>query len=95
MGVCRFRELKCPLLRLAWLLGVVFWVRAAWPLPVPLELEDRPKPLTASRARTEADLDRIEAMALFAAGRTYEQRQEFSKALRYYERASAVRPGRQ
>jgi tetratricopeptide (TPR) repeat protein len=92
MGVRRFREPKCPLLRLAWLLGVVFWARAAWPLPVPLELEDRPKPLAARRARTEADLDRVEAMALFAAGRTYEQRQEFSKALRYYERAQRCDP---
>jgi tetratricopeptide (TPR) repeat protein len=75
-----------------WLLGVMACGRTAWPLPAPLELEDRPKPLTASRARTEADQDRLEALALFATGRTYEQRQELDKALRYYERAQRCDP---
>jgi tetratricopeptide (TPR) repeat protein len=66
--------------------------RAACALPAPLELEDRPKPLVAQRPRTEADEDRLEALALFAAGRTYEQREMFDKALRYYERAQRRDP---
>ncbi|MGA2065329.1 MAG: tetratricopeptide repeat protein [Thermoguttaceae bacterium] len=91
----KLRRLQIPrrfLLAAGWLSLVALAAVPAWPLPAPLELEDRPKPLVASRARTEADLDRIEALALLATGRTYEQRQEYVKALQNYERAQRCDP---
>jgi tetratricopeptide (TPR) repeat protein len=72
--------------------ALALMARAACALPAPLELEDRPQPLAAQRPRTEADEDRVEALALFAAGRTWEQRQMFDKALRCYERAQRRDP---
>jgi tetratricopeptide (TPR) repeat protein len=68
---------------------------AARALPAPFQLEDRPTPLAASHARTEADEDRLDALALFATGRTYQQREEYQKALGYYERAQRRDPAAQ
>jgi len=50
-------------------------------------LDDAPQPLVPDHRTTEADSDRVEALSLFAAGRTHEQREEFADALRCYERA--------
>ncbi len=75
-------------LALAWLL----WPRPVWAIPAPLELEDRPQPFSAQRATSEADEDRVQALALFAAGRTFEQRQEYDRALQYFERAYRYDP---
>ncbi len=43
--------------------------------------------------RTEADQDRLDATALFAAARAHEQRQDDAKALQLYERAVQAAPG--
>jgi tetratricopeptide (TPR) repeat protein len=61
--------------------------------PPPLVLEDPPQPLIPVRPRTEADQDRLDALALFAAARTHEQRQEYAQALRLYQRALRCDPG--
>jgi len=50
-------------------------------------LDDASQPLVPEHRKTEADSDRVEALSLFAAGRTHEQREEFADALRCYERA--------
>ncbi len=55
-------------------------------------IEDRPEPLAVQRRRSEADEDRLEAAAKFAAGRTLEQREHFAPALRLYERAFRLDP---
>jgi tetratricopeptide (TPR) repeat protein len=49
--------------------------------------DDKPEPLAPGRARSEDELDRIEAISLFAAGRAHELRGEGAAALRLYERA--------
>lgn len=54
--------------------------------------EDRPEPLVVKHKRTEAEDDRLEAAAKFAAGRTLEQREQFAPALRLYERALRLDP---
>jgi tetratricopeptide (TPR) repeat protein len=53
----------------------------------PLVLEDPLQPLSPDRPRTEADRDRLEALALFATGRMHERQQEYAQALRLYQRA--------
>ncbi|MEN6458831.1 MAG: tetratricopeptide repeat protein [Thermoguttaceae bacterium] len=58
----------------------------ASPAP-PLTLDDQLKPLKPRHAATEADRDRIEAIALFAAGRSAEGRERYVEALRDYQRA--------
>lgn len=50
-------------------------------------LDDSPEPLVPERPKTEVDSDRVEAMSLFTAGRSHEQREEFAEALRCYQRA--------
>jgi tetratricopeptide (TPR) repeat protein len=55
--------------------------------PGPLILDDVPQPMTARRPRTESDRQHVEALALFAAGRMHERREEFAEALRCYQRA--------
>ncbi len=52
-----------------------------------LDLDDRPEPLVPVHPETEADRSKIDALSLFAAGRTEEQRGHFATALRLYERA--------
>jgi tetratricopeptide (TPR) repeat protein len=49
--------------------------------------DDAPEPFVPLRPKTEADRNRIEALSLFAAGRTEEQRGNYAAALRLYERA--------
>jgi len=58
----------------------------------PLILEDPPQPLRPDRPRSEADLDRIEAMALFSAARIKHRRQDYAGALRLYQRAVRYDP---
>jgi tetratricopeptide (TPR) repeat protein len=70
----------------------LLWPGPVWAIPAPLELEDRPQPFSAQRATSEADEDRVQALALFAAGRTFEQRQEYDRALQYFERAYRYDP---
>lgn len=55
--------------------------------PQALQIDDAPQPLTPKRPRTAAEQDRLEALALFAAGRMKEQEQDFNGALRLYQRA--------
>jgi len=62
------------------------------PGPGPLVIEDVPQPLVPKQPRTEADRDRLEALALFAAGRTHLQRQQYAQALRFYQRALRCDP---
>jgi len=58
----------------------------------PLILEEKPEWLAPSRARTEADLDHIEALARFSAARIRENRQDYLGALRLYQRAFRCDP---
>jgi len=58
----------------------------------PSILDDKPEPLTPQRPRTEADLDRVEALSLFAAGRMHERQEEYVEALRCYQRAMRYDP---
>ena len=63
---------------------------AAEPAPVPagsLELDDPAAPLQPVRPRSEVQVDRVQAAALFSAARQAEQRQDLPAALRLYERA--------
>ncbi len=50
-------------------------------------LDDAAEPLVPKQRRSEAEQDRLQATALFAAARTCEQRQDYPAALRLYERA--------
>jgi len=65
---------------------------AAPKLAPALELEDALAPFTPIKARTAADEDRLQAIALFAAGRMAEQKQDYAKALRLYQRARRYDP---
>lgn len=82
---------RLPLVVLA-IVAVAPGVVAARPAPGPLETDDRPQPLVARQSRSEVQQDRMEALALFAAGRTHEQREEFNEALRCYQRALRCDP---
>jgi len=55
-------------------------------------LEEPPAPFYPRHARSEVEEDRIEALALFAAARTFEQREAYQDALRLYERAVRYDP---
>jgi Tfp pilus assembly protein PilF len=62
-------------------------------LHVPVdEATDREFPLAAKAARTEAELDRLEALAHFAAARNAADREDDRAALRQYERAYRLAP---
>jgi tetratricopeptide (TPR) repeat protein len=50
-------------------------------------LPESSDPFVPKQPRTEAEADRLEALALFSAARLQEQRQEFAEALRLYQRA--------
>ena len=52
-----------------------------------LIVDEAPEPLVPSKPRTEADRDRVEALALFAAARMHHQRQDYAAALRFYQRS--------
>lgn len=58
----------------------------------PSDLEDPVVPLAPKVPRSAADLERVDAMALFAAGRLHEQRQEFNEALKLYQKALRHNP---
>ena len=60
--------------------------------PVRREFDDLPAPFIAGKARNEAEIDRIEALAHFAAGRTFQQRGDFAQAMRHYARADRLDP---
>jgi len=56
------------------------------------EFEDPVEPLSARHRRTGREEDRVRALALFAAARVAEQKQDFPQALRTYERAFRFDP---
>ena len=60
--------------------------------PLVSDFDDLPAPFVAGRARNEAEIDRIEALAHFAAGRTYQQRGDYAQAVRQYARADRLDP---
>ncbi len=62
------------------------------PAPGPLILEEKPEALVPKTPRTEAERDRLEALALFSAARLRENQQDYSGALRLYQRASRYDP---
>jgi tetratricopeptide (TPR) repeat protein len=66
-------------------------VRSASAIPTD-SFDDRPEPLVMKHPRSESQQDRLDAAALFAAGRTLEQRDELPAALRDYERAIRLDP---
>jgi tetratricopeptide (TPR) repeat protein len=55
-------------------------------------LDDRPERLVPKQSRSEEERDRLEAAAMFAAGRTLEQREESAAALKMFERAARLDP---
>ena len=60
--------------------------------PVVSEFDDLPAPFVAGKARKEAEIDRIEALARFAAARTFQQRGDFALAVQQYARADRLDP---
>jgi tetratricopeptide (TPR) repeat protein len=50
-------------------------------------LDDGPEPFVPLRPRSAADIERLEAMSLFAAARIKEQHEDFAGALKLYQRA--------
>jgi tetratricopeptide (TPR) repeat protein len=58
--------------------------------PAASEFDDLPTSFVAGKTRNEAEIDRIEALAHFAAGRTLQQRGEFAQAVREYARADRL-----
>jgi len=60
--------------------------------PMASEFDDLPAPFVAGKARNEAEVDRIEALAHFAAGRTFQQRGDFDQAVQQYARADRLDP---
>ena len=63
------------------------------PLFSPLLLDDALESLPPHRRRTEAEEDRVEALALFSTGRTLEWQARHAEALRSYQRALWYDPG--
>lgn len=55
--------------------------------PAPLVLDEAPEPLVPKHPRNEEQEERLEALALFSAARLHEQKQDYAKALRLYQRA--------
>jgi len=70
----------------------VLAVPAARATPRALQFDDRPAPFAPAAARSEAQQDRVAALAHFATGRTYQQRGNFALALRHYARADRLDP---
>jgi tetratricopeptide (TPR) repeat protein len=64
------------------------WLSAS----APIELDDAATLLSPTPERSETDRDRLEAAAMFAAGRVHEQRQELPAALQRYQRAFRLDP---
>jgi len=61
--------------------------------PGPLLLEDPPQPLVPKQPQSEAQRDRLHALALFATGRLLERQQDYAGALRKYQRTLRYDPG--
>jgi tetratricopeptide (TPR) repeat protein len=61
-------------------------------MPVASKFDDLPAPFVAGEARNEAQVDRIEALAHFAAGRTFQQRGDFAQAVQQYAQADRLDP---
>lgn len=62
------------------------------PLPAFNDLDDPLTPFVPKVGRSEEEEDRLEALAMFAAGRALEQQQDLAGALRRYERAVRLDP---
>lgn len=60
--------------------------------PGPLVLEEPPQPLVPERPADQNQRDRLEALAMFSAGRLLEQQEKYQDALRLYERAFRYDP---
>ncbi len=60
--------------------------------PGPTQIDDVPEKLIPANPRTEADRDRLEALALFATARQREHRMDEAGALRLYQRAFRCDP---
>ncbi len=60
--------------------------------PGQIQLDDVPEPFKPIKGKSPADLERIEASSLFAAGRTEEQKGNLNAALRLYQRALRHEP---
>lgn len=56
------------------------------------EIDDPLEPLAPRASRTEEELDEVDALALFAAGRMAEDQDQLDEALRLYERAYRRNP---
>ena len=86
-------QTRCRLL-LGVLTAVVVALAASTLLATPAasEFDESPTPFVAGKARNEAETDRIEALAHFAAGRTFQQREDFAQAVRQYARADRLDP---
>jgi tetratricopeptide (TPR) repeat protein len=56
------------------------------------EFDELPAPFVAGKTRNEAAAEHIEALAHFAAGRTFQQRGEFARAVKEYARANRLDP---
>ena len=68
---------------------------AAGPAPASFPhgpLDDAPQPFVPNRPASEADRNHVDAVAMFAAGRADEERQEYDVALRMYQRAFRLAP---
>ncbi|NUN03127.1 MAG: tetratricopeptide repeat protein [Bryobacteraceae bacterium] len=91
---------QCCILAVVSLLAVEFGVLLAAPMVAdspkadeqPLILEDQLQPLVQKRPRTQAEQDKLESLALFAAGRMKEAEQDYIGALRLYQRALRFDP---
>ncbi len=69
---------------------------AAGPAPASVPhglLDDAPAPFVPKRPASEAERNRVDAVAMFAAGRAHQERQEYDAALRMYQRAFRLAPG--
>jgi tetratricopeptide (TPR) repeat protein len=71
---------------------IILLATAALATPAASEFDDSPAPFVAGKARGEAQVDRVEALAHFAAGRTFQQRGDFPRTLREYARADRLDP---
>lgn len=57
-----------------------------------LLFDDRPEPFIPAHPRTDSELERLQAVSLFAAARMKEQHEDFSGALKLYQRALRHHP---
>ncbi len=60
--------------------------------PGPLILDDAPQSVSGNHNQDEVRRDKVEALALFSAGRAAELRQQYAEALRLYQRAFRCDP---